>query len=54
MRPHSTLGHFEFKKVQFHENWSQFFLNKHLGPNHVQEFWKHKSIGKQASDWLTR
>ena len=24
-----------------------------LGPDHVQVFWKHKSIGNQASDWLT-
>ena len=23
------------------------------GPDHVQVFWKQKSIGKQASDWLT-
>ena len=26
----------------------------HQGPDHVQVFWKHKSIGNQASDWLTR
>ena len=28
-----------------------------LGPDHVQVFWKHKSIksiGNQAFDWLTR
>ena len=25
----------------------------YLGPDHVQVFWKHKSIGNQASDWLT-
>ena len=24
------------------------------GPDHVQVFWKHKSIGNQTSDWLTR
>ena len=32
-----------------------FFGNSfyHLGPDHVQVFWKHKSIGNQASDWLT-
>ena len=23
------------------------------GPDHVQVFWKHKSIENQASDWLT-
>ena len=23
------------------------------GPDHVQVFWKYKSIGNQTSDWLT-
>ena len=26
----------------------------YIGPDHVQVFWKHKSIGNQAFDWLTR
>ena len=25
----------------------------YFGPDHVQVFWKHKSVGNQASDWLT-
>ena len=25
-----------------------------VGPDHAQVFWKHKSIGNQASDWLIR
>ena len=35
------------------------YLGADLGPDHVQVFWKykwfwkHKSIGNQASDWLT-
>ena len=29
-------------------------LQRVSGPDHVQVFWKHKSIGNQASDWLTR
>ena len=28
--------------------------NQFQGPDHVQVFWKHKSIGNQAYDWLTQ
>ena len=29
-------------------------IQEYLGTDHVQVFWKHKSIENQASDWLTR
>ena len=40
----------ELKLYLDDENKTECFL----GLDHLQVFWKHKSIGNQASDWLTR
>ena len=49
---------FYVQKCLLHAIWqiSQLTFQKKrlLGPDHVQVFWKHKSIGNQAYDWLTK
>ena len=44
-----TLFFSNSRKIQ----WSVTNFTIHYGPDHVQVFWKHKSIGNQASDSLT-
>ena len=37
-----------------YKDWPFHNLKSDIGPDHVQVFWKHKSIGNQDYDWLTR